>query len=51
MQDFSHPPAPPVRVTYMSADPSYSVCGWSVRMHRAVGELARLGGPATAGSR
>jgi S-formylglutathione hydrolase FrmB len=43
MENFSHPFAPPARVTYMSADPSYSVYGWSVRMHRAVEDFSTLG--------
>ncbi|HEY5188865.1 MAG TPA: hypothetical protein VII87_07525, partial [Solirubrobacteraceae bacterium] len=39
---FAHPDPTPKAVTYMSADPAYSVYGWSVTMHRAVREFSVL---------
>jgi S-formylglutathione hydrolase FrmB len=42
VSDFAHPSPPPAQVTYTSADPQYSVFGWSVSMHRAVEELSTL---------
>ncbi len=42
MNDFAHPPPAPKQITYTSADPSYSVFGWSVAMHRAVTEFSTL---------
>jgi hypothetical protein len=42
MEHFRHPPAAPSRVTYMNADPQYSVFGWTVGMHRAAEEFSTL---------
>jgi len=42
MAGFAHPPAPPVAVTYTSADDQYAVYGWRVTMHRAARELSTL---------
>jgi S-formylglutathione hydrolase FrmB len=42
MADFAHPRPAPSRITYMSADPAYSVFGWQVAMHRAVTEFSTL---------
>jgi S-formylglutathione hydrolase FrmB len=43
MTAFAHPTAAPRPFTFLSADPSFSVYGWTVRMHRDVTEeLAEL---------
>jgi S-formylglutathione hydrolase FrmB len=42
MADFARPIAPPSRITYKSADQSYSIYGWTVTMHRAVREFSVL---------
>jgi diacylglycerol O-acyltransferase / trehalose O-mycolyltransferase len=42
MYDFTNPLRPPVRVTYESAEPSYSVYGWRVRMHPDVEAFSAL---------
>lgn len=40
--DFSHPSPPPRRVTYTIADPSYTIYGWHVAMHRMAEEFSTL---------
>jgi S-formylglutathione hydrolase FrmB len=40
--DFSHPSPPPRRVTYTNADPTYTIYGWGVAMHRAAAEFSTL---------
>ncbi len=42
MSDFAHPMPAPTRVMYMSADPQYSIYGWSVTTHRRVREFSTL---------
>ena len=42
MAAFAHPPRAPRQVTYTSADPSYSVFGWRVSLHRHVAEFSTL---------
>ncbi len=49
MADFSRPVGVPTRITYMSADGSFTAYGWGVAMHRAVREFATLEGAGTAG--
>jgi S-formylglutathione hydrolase FrmB len=44
MYDFAHPTPPPARFSYMSADGSYAVYGWTVTMHRRVTEFSTLSG-------
>jgi S-formylglutathione hydrolase FrmB len=41
-EDFAHPPATPQTITYTTAEPQYSVFGWSVAMHRTAEEFATL---------
>ncbi len=41
-RDFAHPSRPPRKVTYSIADPSYSIYGWHVTMHRAAEEFSTL---------
>jgi len=43
MQDFTHPPKTPRRITYASAEMQYAVFGWRVTMHRKVLEFSTLG--------
>jgi hypothetical protein len=40
--DFSHPSPPPRRVTYTIADPTYTIYGWHVAMHRTAEEFSAL---------
>jgi S-formylglutathione hydrolase FrmB len=42
MFDFAHPAADPPQFTYTSADNTYSVYGWDVRMHRTAREFSTL---------
>ncbi len=42
MSDFAHPPPAPARITYTSADPTYSAFGWQVATHRTVREFSTL---------
>ena len=42
MSDFAHPTPPPAGFSYMSADGSYGVYGWTVTMHRRVVEFSTL---------
>jgi S-formylglutathione hydrolase FrmB len=49
MADFEHPPAVAASVTYTSADPTYSVYGWTVSMHRPVEEFSTLERAGTCG--
>ncbi len=42
MFDFAHPAPAPAQFTYTSADNSYSIYGWQVRMHRPVREFSTL---------
>ncbi|MFL5823008.1 MAG: alpha/beta hydrolase [Solirubrobacteraceae bacterium] len=42
MFDFAHPAPAPSQFTFTSADNSYSVYGWRVRMHRAAREFSTL---------
>jgi S-formylglutathione hydrolase FrmB len=44
MHDFTNPLRPPMRVTYESAEPSYAVYGWGVRMHPDVEGFSTLTG-------
>jgi S-formylglutathione hydrolase FrmB len=44
MNDFAHPPRPPAKVTYESAEPSYDVYGWKVKLHPDVGRFSTLTG-------
>jgi S-formylglutathione hydrolase FrmB len=41
-RDFAHPLRPPRKVTYTIADPSYSIYGWHVTMHRLAEEFSTL---------
>jgi S-formylglutathione hydrolase FrmB len=49
MADFAHPAPPPAEITYTSADPSYSVYGWQVTMHRTAREFSTLQGASCGG--
>lgn len=49
MFDFEHPLREPSQFTYTSADTSYSVYGWRVRMHRRAREFSTLTGAARNG--
>jgi hypothetical protein len=40
--EFAHPPPPPARITYTSADGAYSAFGWQVTMHRYAREFSTL---------
>jgi hypothetical protein len=40
--DFAHPWPPPRQVTYTIADPTYTIYGWQVAMHRAAEEFGTL---------
>lgn len=42
MADFADPPPAPTAVTYTSADPSYSIYGWTIAVHREVAEFSTL---------
>jgi S-formylglutathione hydrolase FrmB len=42
MAVLAKPPAPPARVTYVSAEPRYAVFGWQVAFARTTMELTRL---------
>ncbi|MFA5786126.1 MAG: alpha/beta hydrolase family protein [Actinomycetota bacterium] len=42
MKAFANPPKPPVPFTYTTAEPAYSVYGWSVSMHRTAMEFSHL---------
>jgi S-formylglutathione hydrolase FrmB len=42
MADFKHPLPAPGTITYMSADPSYTVFGWQVAIDRKVKEFSTL---------
>lgn len=42
MFDFEHPAPAPAQFTYTSADNSYSIYGWQVRMHRTAREFSTL---------
>jgi S-formylglutathione hydrolase FrmB len=44
MNDFAHPLPAPTKVTYTAAEPSYSIYGWQVKVHRAVEEFSTLAG-------
>ncbi len=44
MNDFAHPLPPPAKVTFTAAEPSYSIYGWQVNMHRAVEEFSTVAG-------
>ena len=39
---FSHPSSPPGKVTYTIADPTYTIYGWRVAMHRTAEEFSTL---------
>jgi S-formylglutathione hydrolase FrmB len=41
---FRHPPRPPARVTFRSAEPRYEAYGWKVTVRRAVLEFSELSG-------
>lgn len=40
--DFSHPAPPPRKVTYTNADPTYTIYGWRIAMHRTAQEFSTL---------
>lgn len=42
MFDFEHPAPVPSQFTYTSADNSYSIYGWRIRMHRTAREFSTL---------
>ena len=42
MQAFLHPDPAPIGFTYKAIDPSYSVYGWDVQIHRPALEFSRL---------
>ena len=44
MNDFAHPLRPPARITYESAEPSYEVYGWQVKLHPGVERFSTLTG-------
>jgi S-formylglutathione hydrolase FrmB len=49
MTDFAHAPPAPARVTYMSADATYSAFGWQVVTRRLVREFSILADAGTTG--
>jgi S-formylglutathione hydrolase FrmB len=49
MEAFARPPATPRHVTYTTAEPAYSVFGWSVAMHRTAEEFSTLQNAGTSG--
>jgi S-formylglutathione hydrolase FrmB len=42
MRTFRHPPAPPKRVSFTAAEPSYEAYGWRVRVRRLAMEFSTL---------
>ncbi len=42
MADFANPRPAPSQVTYTAAEPSYTIYGWQVTMHRSVEEFSTL---------
>jgi S-formylglutathione hydrolase FrmB len=44
MHDFAHPLPAPAKVTYESAEPSYEVYGWRVKLHPDVERFSTLNG-------
>ncbi len=49
MADFAHPAPIPRRITFTSAERSFGVYGWRVRMNRAVREFATLANAGASG--
>jgi len=49
MADFANPLPAPSQVTYTAAEPSYTIFGWHVAMHRAAEEFSTLEGASASG--
>jgi len=46
---FAHPPAPPAKVAFTAAEPTYGVYGWTVQINRQAREFSTLSGAGTNG--